>query len=565
METYFPMPNNERDSATMLYARDRLDDSHSESPVFQENTIMFSSNYTPPTSSSVPNYDSNTSQQEILLNYGGSQNNRNEMLMMNQGTGLLSLSLNSNVSPIQYQDFSSIISHNNNNNNINNSNNDNNNNNDNNVSAYNGMPSVVRAVPNSKYLRAAQQLLDEVVSVKKSMKDQNAKREFPKNSKQVEEESCEEYPSSSPTVKASRSEISVAEKQDLQNKMSKLLSMLDEVDRRYRQYYHQMQIVVSSFDVIAGAGAAKPYTAVALETISRHFRCLRDSINNQIHLARKSLGEEDSSSNDNKGVGISRLRFVDHQLRQHRALQQLGIMQQHAWRPQRGLPETSVSILRAWLFEHFLHPYPKDSDKIMLARQTGLTRSQVSNWFINARVRLWKPMVEEMYKEETGDAEIDSNSSSETISRTAVKLKPSNKNRGEDFLLQGATISTDQITDIEMMGSDSNSIFQTEPPQMDYGIGKRQTTESTRYQDSVVESSCGSERFITSAYHISDMERFGSVSEVSLTLGLQQCEGGFIPLRESDAYNASASAMGTENAEFDRRNQFISSLLPSFT
>lgn len=28
---------------------------------------------------------------------------------------------------------------------------------------------------------------------------------------------------------------------------------------------------------------------------------------------------------------------------------------------------------------------------------------QVSNWFINARVRLWKPMVEEMYQQETND------------------------------------------------------------------------------------------------------------------------------------------------------------------
>jgi hypothetical protein len=24
---------------------------------------------------------------------------------------------------------------------------------------------------------------------------------------------------------------------------------------------------------------------------------------------------------------------------------------------------------------------------------------QVSNWFINARVRLWKPMIEEMYED----------------------------------------------------------------------------------------------------------------------------------------------------------------------
>lgn len=32
---------------------------------------------------------------------------------------------------------------------------------------------------------------------------------------------------------------------------------------------------------------------------------------------------------------------------------------------------------------------------------------KVSNWFINARVRLWKPMIEEMYKEEFGDSSED--------------------------------------------------------------------------------------------------------------------------------------------------------------
>ncbi|KAL7604763.1 hypothetical protein Lser_V15G20476 [Lactuca serriola] len=79
----------------------------------------------------------------------------------------------------------------------------------------------------------------------------------------------------------------------------------------------------------------------------------------------------------------------------------MGMMEPEAWRPQRGLPERSVNILRAWLFEHFLHPYPSDADKHLLARQTGLSRNQVSNWFINARVRLWKPMVEEMYQQES--------------------------------------------------------------------------------------------------------------------------------------------------------------------
>lgn len=116
-----------------------------------------------------------------------------------------------------------------------------------------------------------------------------------------------------------------------------------------------MQIVVSSFDVIAGSGSAKPYTAVALQTISRHFRCLKDTINDQIRSIRKGLGEEESSAS--KGGGLTRLRYIDQQLRQQRAVQQFGMIHQNAWRPQRGLPENSVSILRAWLFEHFLHPY----------------------------------------------------------------------------------------------------------------------------------------------------------------------------------------------------------------
>ncbi|KAL4272676.1 hypothetical protein GQ457_13G012070 [Hibiscus cannabinus] len=117
--------------------------------------------------------------------------------------------------------------------------------------------------------------------------------------------------------------------------------------------------------------------------------------------ANKSLSQEDYHGG--KIEGSSRLKLVDHHLRQQQALQQLGMIQQNAWRPQRGLPERLVSVLRAWPFEHFLHPYPKE--KIMLAKQTGLTRSQVSNWFINARVRLWKPIVEEMYLEEIKEHE----------------------------------------------------------------------------------------------------------------------------------------------------------------
>lgn len=134
-----------------------------------------------------------------------------------------------------------------------------------------------------------------------------------------------------------------------------------QVEQRYRQYHGQMRSVSSSFESLAGAGAARTYTSLALRTISRQFRCLRDAIAGQIRAASRALGEDLgdlSGGGGGRGSGVgSRLRYIDHQLRQQRALQQLGMMQgSSAWRPQRGLPERSVSVLRAWLFEHFLHP-----------------------------------------------------------------------------------------------------------------------------------------------------------------------------------------------------------------
>lgn len=114
-----------------------------------------------------------------------------------------------------------------------------------------------------------------------------------------------------------------------------------------------MQSVISSFESATGYGAAKSYTSLALKTISKQFRSLKDAITSQIKTTSKSLGEDDCLGVKLEG---SRLRYVDHHLRQQRALQQLGMIQNNAWRPQRGLPERAVSVLRAWLFEHFLHP-----------------------------------------------------------------------------------------------------------------------------------------------------------------------------------------------------------------
>lgn len=266
---------------------------------------------------------------------------------------------------------------------------------------------VINLLRNSKYAKAAQELLEEVCSVGRGH-TKNSTMRFGRNSKNPNKNNQSVGAESSSSLSKEAPPLSAADKIEYQRKKATLLSMLDEVDRRYNNYCEQMQMVVNSFDSVMGYGAATPYTVLAQKAMSRHFRCLKDAIMGQLKIIRELTGEKDGAGSSGITKGETpRLKLLDQSLRQQRAFQQMGIMDQEAWRPQRGLPERSVTVLRAWLFEHFLHPYPSDADKHLLARQTGLSRNQVSNWFINARVRLWKPMVEEMYQQESKEQEED--------------------------------------------------------------------------------------------------------------------------------------------------------------
>ncbi|KAF0975786.1 hypothetical protein FDP41_005113 [Naegleria fowleri] len=61
-----------------------------------------------------------------------------------------------------------------------------------------------------------------------------------------------------------------------------------------------------------------------------------------------------------------------------------------------NLPKSSVDCLQKWLFDNFNHPYPSDAEKDALATETSLTLTQVNNWFINARRRIWKPLLQKL-------------------------------------------------------------------------------------------------------------------------------------------------------------------------
>ena len=48
----------------------------------------------------------------------------------------------------------------------------------------------------------------------------------------------------------------------------------------------------------------------------------------------------------------------------------------------------SRKVLKAWLLDHVSYPYPDEEAKNQLAEASGLEVAQVSNWFVNARMRM---------------------------------------------------------------------------------------------------------------------------------------------------------------------------------
>jgi hypothetical protein len=64
-----------------------------------------------------------------------------------------------------------------------------------------------------------------------------------------------------------------------------------------------------------------------------------------------------------------------------------------------NLPRKAVRRLKEFLYDHFDNPYPSESQKSRLARELGLDVNQVNTWFINARMRLWKPLIEKVFNQ----------------------------------------------------------------------------------------------------------------------------------------------------------------------
>ncbi|CAM9729394.1 unnamed protein product [Laminaria digitata] len=68
------------------------------------------------------------------------------------------------------------------------------------------------------------------------------------------------------------------------------------------------------------------------------------------------------------------------------------------------LPAAAVKEMRTWLDQHWDDPVPTHEEKAGFAQRHDITTKQVENWFINIRMREWRPAMRRAldHAEETG-------------------------------------------------------------------------------------------------------------------------------------------------------------------
>lgn len=473
-ENYYHIPQQSRREKLRYLSQNQTSFIES-SPTLNPNYSPLPSLYDPSLISPLDAINSNPflyqTQMNHVYNDGGSSSNNNEVMLLKSEPLSLSLSSNKNnqnqMSAADFQRYGSVVDH---------------------VSRntvplgpFTGYASVLKG---SRFLKPAQQLLDEICDV-------GVRAE--KIIAAVDASLMETNHGNSGMINGVDDDTLG---DDGRKNKSRLLTVLDEVCRRYRQYYQQIHAVITSFEYVSGLGNAAPYASLAINAMSKHFRFLKNVITDQLQYIGKSnyqiSNRKDESPRFHNGDGApysQRPGFVEH-------------VQQPVWRPQRGLPERAVSVLRGWLFEHFLHPYPTDTDKLMLAKQTGLSRNQVSNWFINARVRLWKPMVEEIHMLE-----------SQQSPKESQRDEHSRNNLSENNIAENPSTSSDKFHDVAY---------------------KR--TRNELHNMSVPNHSIASNQQVGNV-GVSMMNNGATSNGVSLTLGLHQNHG----IGLSEPFNMSAA------------------------
>lgn len=135
----------------------------------------------------------------------------------------------------------------------------------------------------------------------------------------------------------------------------------------------------------------------------------------------------------------------------------------------RGIfPKVATNMMRAWLFQHFSHPYPSEEQKKQLASDTGLTILQVNNWFINARRRIVQPMIDSNNRAGGGNAPptgYPPNGPSSSSSSSSSASSSSGDNTSSQLMNNPANIDTSSYNPLDNTQQANSSRQQSQQQQ----------------------------------------------------------------------------------------------------
>ena len=204
---------------------------------------------------------------------------------------------------------------------------------------------------------------------------------------------------------------------------------------------------------------------------------------------------------------------------------------------------------------------------------------QVANWFINARVRLWKPMIEEMHKEEFGEMDSNFKSSLENAAKATKENSSASKDRGEE-LQESMTskvadadnvqpgqvqhMKPNHIPGVELHRPIARSMFQNiaigdtvSATGMKLQVDQMSNMESNNpYPDTVIPSSQHGHGTLMAGdamYDLTELSGFSVGGQVSLALGLRHHENNIFPMSGETnmrGNNKVASSVEPETVDF---------------
>jgi hypothetical protein len=117
----------------------------------------------------------------------------------------------------------------------------------------------------------------------------------------------------------------------------------------------EIESAASKYGSLVRPGGGARAAPVAPRAVSAMHRRLRARITGEIAAATRKV-DQPSSSSLSLSLADRERSWESAFIQKHWALRQLRRGDQQSWRPQRGLPEKSVAVLKAWMFENFLRP-----------------------------------------------------------------------------------------------------------------------------------------------------------------------------------------------------------------